>query len=176
MVCNKHEIKCSQKVLGLTAKKVSMSATKRAGLQFSVMRLHRNLVKETHGTQKVEASAAVYGAGIIEYLVAELLELAGNASKDLKVCKYFSELWYSNEFANESLISRPARSPRVTSSLLSEGTRSLTRSSRLPSPGVESSLMSTSPCLQRSPLNHPHCILILILCVLVFNPCCNFRM
>ena len=68
-----------------------MSATKRAGLQFSVMRLHRNLVKETHGTQKVEASAAVYGAGIIEYLVAELLELAGNASKDLKVCKCVSK-------------------------------------------------------------------------------------
>jgi len=70
-----------------------MSATKRAGLQFSVMRFHRNLLKETHGTQKVEASAAVYGAGIIEYSVAEgavtepehiLLELAGNASKDLK--------------------------------------------------------------------------------------------
>merc|ERR1712079_921934 len=74
----------NKKVPGLTAKKVSMSATKRAGLQFSVMRFHRNLLKETHGTQKVEASAAVYGAGIIEYLVAELLELAGNASKDLK--------------------------------------------------------------------------------------------
>ena len=86
--------KCSQKVLGLTAKKVSMSATKRAGLQFSVMRFHRNLVKETHGTQKVEASAAVYGAGIIEYLVAELLELAGNASKDLKVCKCGSKLLF----------------------------------------------------------------------------------
>ena len=129
-----------------------MSATKRAGLQFSVMRFHRNLVKETHGTQKVEASAAVYGAGIIEYLVAELLELAGNASKDLKVCKCCS----MDEFAIVFLISRLARSPRVTSSLLSEGTRSLTRSSRPPLPGEESSLMSISPCLQRSLLNHSH--------------------
>ena len=127
-----------------------MSATKRAGLQFSVMRFHRNLVKETHGTQKVEASAAVYGAGIIEYLVAELLELAGNASKDLKVCMCGSKLWYSDKFAIESLITRLARSLRVTSSLRSEVTRSSTRSSRPPSPGEELSLTSTSLCLQRS--------------------------
>ena len=134
-----------------------MSATKRAGLQFSVMRFHRNLVKETHGTQKVEASAAVYGAGIIEYLVAELLELAGNASKDLKVCKCGSKLcWYSDEFAIESLITRLARSLRVTSSLRSEVTRSSTRSSRPPSPGEELSLTSTSLCLQRSLLRLSH--------------------
>jgi len=147
-----------------------MSATKRAGLQFSVMRFHRNLLKETHGTQKVEASAAVYGAGIIEYLVAELLELAGNASKDLKVCKCCS----MDEFAIVFLVSRLARSPRVTSSLLSEGTRSLTRSSRPPSPGEESSLMSTSPCLQRSPLKL--ILHIFIHCVLIISLCCNFLM
>ncbi|KAL4515134.1 hypothetical protein Ndes2437B_g08632 [Nannochloris sp. 'desiccata'] len=70
---------------GAGDKKKPISRSARAGLQFPVGRIHRLLKSRSTSNGRVGATAAVYSAAILEYLTAEVLELAGNASKDLKV-------------------------------------------------------------------------------------------
>jgi histone H2A len=55
----------------------------RAGLQFPVGRVHRHL-REGRYSERIGAGAPVYLAAVLEYLAAEILELAGNASRDNK--------------------------------------------------------------------------------------------
>ncbi|KAG8688228.1 histone H2A.Z [Ceratobasidium sp. 394] len=59
--------------------------SQKAGLQFPVGRIHRFLKQRTQHNMRIGAKAAVYTSAILEYLTAEVLELAGNASKDLRV-------------------------------------------------------------------------------------------
>ncbi|MCO5551481.1 hypothetical protein L7F22_004985 [Adiantum nelumboides] len=64
-------------------KKKAVSKTVKAGLQFPVGRLARYLKKGRYA-QRIGSGAPVYLAAVLEYLAAEVLELAGNAARDNK--------------------------------------------------------------------------------------------
>src|ERR1700709_890987 len=68
---------------GGKAKAKGKSRSSRAGLQFPVGRIHRLLRKGSYA-DRVGAGAPVYLAAVMEYLAAEILELAGNAARDNK--------------------------------------------------------------------------------------------
>ncbi|CAL8094825.1 unnamed protein product [Calicophoron daubneyi] len=68
------------KVRSGTTKK---SVSSRAGLQFPVGRVRRRL-RVGHYSERIGVGAPVYLAAVLEYLSAEVLELAGNAARDNK--------------------------------------------------------------------------------------------
>ncbi|KAK1442616.1 histone H2A like protein [Babesia gibsoni] len=61
----------------------SVTKSAKAGLQFPVGRIGRYL-KNGRYAKRVGAGAPVYLAAVLEYLCAEILELAGNAARDNK--------------------------------------------------------------------------------------------
>ncbi|KAG1669583.1 hypothetical protein FOA52_006356 [Chlamydomonas sp. UWO 241] len=63
--------------------KKAVSRSAKAGLQFPVGRIARYLKKGKYA-ERVGAGAPVYLAAVMEYLAAEVLELAGNAARDNK--------------------------------------------------------------------------------------------
>ena len=71
------------KVKRSPVKTKNKSRTVRAGLQFPVGRIHRYLRKGNYA-KRVGSGAPVYLAAVMEYLTAEILELAGNAARDNK--------------------------------------------------------------------------------------------
>merc|ERR1712111_150250 len=68
---------------GGKTKAKAKSRSSRAGLQFPVGRIHR-LLRKGNYAERVGAGAPVYLAAVMEYLAAEVLELAGNAARDNK--------------------------------------------------------------------------------------------
>ncbi|KAJ1261263.1 hypothetical protein BS78_09G015500 [Paspalum vaginatum] len=69
--------------LGGGPKKKPVSRSVKAGLQFPVGRVGRYLKKGRYAA-RVGTGAPVYLAAVLEYLAAEVLELAGNAARDNK--------------------------------------------------------------------------------------------
>mmetsp|Transcript_11145 Transcript_11145/g.24594 ORF Transcript_11145/g.24594 Transcript_11145/m.24594 type:complete len:270 (-) Transcript_11145:432-1241(-) len=73
--------------LGKTAVKLNSdgprSRSARAGIQFPVGSVHRMLKSYILSHKRVGYSASVYVAAVMEYLSAEVLELAGNVAKEM---------------------------------------------------------------------------------------------
>ena len=68
---------------GKTGTGKSTTKSAKAGLQFPVGRIGRFLKAGKYAT-RVGSGAPVYLAAVLEYLCAEILELAGNAARDNK--------------------------------------------------------------------------------------------
>ena len=75
--------KMSGRGKGGKSKAKAKTRSSRAGLQFPVGRIHR-LLRKGNYAERVGAGAPVYLAAVMEYLAAEVLELAGNAARDNK--------------------------------------------------------------------------------------------
>ena len=66
-----------------TERQATRSRSGKAGLQFPVGRVGRFL-KEGRYAERVGSGAPIYLAAVLEYVAAEILELAGNAAKEQK--------------------------------------------------------------------------------------------
>ena len=63
-------------------KKKRKSSSAKAGLQFPVGRIGRYLQSGKYANKKLKEGAPVYLAAVLEFLCAEILELAGNAARN----------------------------------------------------------------------------------------------
>ena len=104
------------------------SKSSKAGLMMPVARMGRFLKKGRYA-KRVGSGAPVYMAAVLEYLVAELIELSGNAAKDNKknrisprhiqlAIKNDEEL---NKFVGTATISAGGVMPNIHSVLLKKG-------------------------------------------------------
>uniref|UniRef100_B2ZFA7 Histone H2A n=1 Tax=Philodina roseola TaxID=96448 RepID=B2ZFA7_PHIRO len=78
--------KTNTSVLAATSGKArskGKSRSIRAGLSFPVSRIHRHLRRGSY-SERIAGGSPVYLAAVLEYLSAEILELAGNAARDNK--------------------------------------------------------------------------------------------
>ncbi|KFU92470.1 Histone H2A type 1, partial [Chaetura pelagica] len=70
-------------VAGKSGAATKKTRSAKAGLQFPVGRVYR-LLKRGNYANRVGPGAAIYLAAVLEYLSAEILELAGNAAQENK--------------------------------------------------------------------------------------------
>merc|ERR1712060_466718 len=99
-----------KKCLDQGAEKAARSRTRqsrssRAGLQFPVGRIHR-LLRKGRYAERVGAGAPVYTAAVLEYLAAEVLELACNDNKKNRIVPRHIQLAVRNDEELNKLLGR----------------------------------------------------------------------
>ncbi|OMJ69361.1 hypothetical protein SteCoe_5261 [Stentor coeruleus] len=115
---------------GKAANATKTSRSQKAGLQFPVGRISR-FMKQGKYAERIGAGAPVYLAAVLEYLAAEVLELAGNAAKDYKktriVPRHIQLAIRNDEELNKLMANTTIASGGVTpfihSALLPEGVK-----------------------------------------------------
>ena len=111
-------------------KKKGTSRSAKAGLQFPVGRVARHL-KKANVAKQIGAGAPVYLAAVMEYLTAEILELAGNAARDnrkTRITPRFIQMAVRNDEELNKLFSGTIASggvlPNIHNVLLPKATKS----------------------------------------------------
>ncbi|RZC90768.1 hypothetical protein C5167_028606 [Papaver somniferum] len=82
--------------VGKGGRKKAVTKSAKAGLQFPVGRITRFL-KIGRYSRRLGSGAPVYMAAVLEYLAAEVLELAGNAARDNKKSRIIPRHLLSNK-------------------------------------------------------------------------------
>ncbi|KAJ2512534.1 histone H2A [Coemansia sp. RSA 1939] len=106
------------------------SRSSKAGIQFPVGRIHRHLRRGNYA-QRIGGGAPVYLAAVLEYLTAEILELAGNAARDNKktriIPRHLQFAAHNDEeiynILENAITAQGGALPSIHNSLLSQNTK-----------------------------------------------------
>lgn len=115
--------------------------SKRAGLEFPVVRIDRSL-KNGNYAGRIESKSSVYMAAVLEYLTSEMLEIAGAAALEnhkKRITPRHLELSIQNdaelsELLQHVTISEGGVVPHIESALLPRKTRPTAQSEFHPAP------------------------------------------
>uniref|UniRef100_A0A9L0SSG3 Histone H2A n=1 Tax=Equus caballus TaxID=9796 RepID=A0A9L0SSG3_HORSE len=137
---------------GGKARAKAKTRSSRAGLQFPVGRVHR-LLRKGNYSERVGAGAPVYLAAVLEYLTAEILELAGNAARDNKktriIPRHLQLAIRNDEELNKLLgkvtIAQGGVLPNIQAVLLPKKTESHHKAKEKETRGPEASGLSPNP-------------------------------
>merc|ERR1712080_1752 len=131
-------------------KAVSRSA--RAGLVFPVGRVSRYIRKGRY-SKRVGAGAPVYLSAVMEYLAAEILELAGNAARDNKrsriIPRHLQLAIRNDEELNKLLAGVTIAQGGVLPNIQAYSCPRRLRRAKLPPNGIEATVISPFQDYQR---------------------------